>query len=934
MEQTTHTSEQLLREIVEKRGIAYLREGNGKFFVNAFAEMSGDRQDVTLLRYLIQCGGHEDILNAANLSPAMQRTYYSQTVQKLCDRTLIPEALAHRICAIFWQAVYGKEPPQYDMRHPEPAPQPVKTEDELYQEAQNCRDHAQKLILLRQAASQGHLDAMLHLGFAYEYGNDPKEACRWFRQAADQGFAPAQDRMAYCYDKGFGVEQDLDKAIEWCQKAKNQNFPGAARHLHQLEEKKWRETPDISGNKPEFEILNGALLKYNGSSRQVTVPGDVTRIGAKAFFGNDTIRSVKLPYGLLGMSAQAFAGCSNLREITIPGSVIAVNLDLFNGCRKLKKVTLESGVRKINFGKHLDQLGSVCVVIPDSVSSVTWSHMPDSQRTERMKHPKGILASKGWTDLLQDFFSKNPDFRPGKIWRVGAKQVALGVLAALLVFGVSSIVTDSESGQTRRDFAPFRLEESVEDTLLAGTEAVYTYPDNTRMEFYYDDAGKEICRIYVNSDDEIQYLFDARYDSVGRLVYHQIFDGQGSLLRTDSYDFHSSADTAQRRITLPDGRNLQGVSVFDENGYETFTLTHEDGTQTVFRYTDDGVLTDRKKLDTEGEAIVDDPSFRGIDWENVPKVFGPRETVIGFEGDYGSYYYVQGLCGGALKEYSVSDDAAFVDTYDPLGKLLETLYYRGGQLNELGSQEVYHFDAQGNSTGYTETYYTLNGNYSINLYDKNGFKISSEYHHGEDVSYERYETDLDDQGRETCIRTFDGRTNRPISVDETEYDGEGNVGKKIRTFFHEDGSYNITIKDGKGKITSDNTYYPSGNIESVYEYNSEGKRIKWTRYYESGQVKRVAEYNDAGETIGQITYYENGQTEFLYEYSADGKRTKETSYYENGQIHYLHEYNDQGVRIKSTTYYENGQIRHLVEYNNQGERIKNVLYDENGTIVE
>ena len=46
MEQARETSVQLLYSIIQRRGFDYLREGNGTFFVNAFAEMGGDKQDV------------------------------------------------------------------------------------------------------------------------------------------------------------------------------------------------------------------------------------------------------------------------------------------------------------------------------------------------------------------------------------------------------------------------------------------------------------------------------------------------------------------------------------------------------------------------------------------------------------------------------------------------------------------------------------------------------------------------------------------------------------------------------------------------------------------------------------------------------------------------------------------------------------------------
>ena len=905
----------LLRQIVERRGPDYLREGGGKFFVNAFAELGGDKQDVKLLRYLIQCGGHEDLLNAGSQTPAMQRNYYSRVVQKLCDEALISEDRAHGICNIFWQAVYNTQPP---ISAPVPTkPQPAKTAEELFQEAQNCHDKAKAANLLRQSAEQGHPEAMLHLGFVYEYGNgipkDPSEAFRWFRKAAEQGLAPAQDRVAYCYDKGFGVERDLDQAIAWCKKANNQNFPDAARHLRQLEEKKRQEAPDIPGNKPEFDIVNGALLKYNGTAAKVVVPGGVTRIGPRAFFGNDAVRSVSLPYGLIGMGKEAFAGCRKLREITIPGSVIGVHMDAFAGCRMLKKITLESGVQKLIFGDHLDQLGSVTIVVPDTVRSVTWSSIPDSHRRERMKYPKAIQASKRWTETFQQFFQENPDFRAGRLCPVGVKQLALLALAALLLVGLISAVTGSEGGRTRAQLEPYGLEKSIENMLLAGTEEIYTYPDGTWMEFYYDDAGQEIYRVYVNTENDIENLFEARYDDSGRLVYHQSFDGEGNLLRADSYDFHSSEDTAQRRITLGDGRSFQGQSTFDENGYETFTLNHQDGTKTVYVYKDGGVLTNQIEYDAAGEITAEPVAL--YSWEMQDKVYGPRQTVIGWAGT-GSYMrpYVQGICGGKLKEYSVDNDYSFRVAYDPLGNPTEYMSYRDEQLSELYSHQIFSYDQQGNYTGYTETIYSsyYDGDYEITFYDEDGIRLSRESHYfrdgNENIYSCRYETELDDQGRVVRIRTVNEETGQPDEIEEFEYDGQGNIEKQTTITYSVNRSYWVDVRDGDWKMLSSVHYYPNGNIYTRTEYSKDGVRNKWTVYYENGQVERITEYNAEGHAISETGYYESGKIEFQHEYNAAGQVIRYTMYYENGRKQYVTEYDEQGEVTKSIHYNEDGTI--------------------------
>ncbi|HAL88963.1 MAG TPA: hypothetical protein DCO69_07595, partial [Clostridiales bacterium] len=109
---------------------------------------------------------------------------------------------------------------------------------------------------------------------------------------------------------------------------------------------------------------------------------------------------------------------------------------------------------------------------------------------------------------------------------------------------------------------------------------------------------------------------------------------------------------------------------------------------------------------------------------------------------------------------------------------------------------------------------------------------------GENVTYYRYETELDDQGREIRVQTFDGETGQLKSIDEFEYDSQGNKQKHIDTTFREDGSYSVYTDDGEGKSISDVAYYPSGNVRQQTEYNAEGLHSGRTAYYESGQIER------------------------------------------------------------------------------------------------
>ena len=68
----------------------------------------------------------------------------------------------------------------------------------------------------------------------------------------------------------------------------------------------------------------------------------VTKIGYKAFAGNDSIRSVVIPDNVKCISAKAFSGCTNLVEIHIPKTIEEIGDCVFEKCAMLTAVYLDN----------------------------------------------------------------------------------------------------------------------------------------------------------------------------------------------------------------------------------------------------------------------------------------------------------------------------------------------------------------------------------------------------------------------------------------------------------------------------------------------------------------------------------------------------------------------------------------------------------------
>jgi len=97
------------------------------------------------------------------------------------------------------------------------------------------QDYAEAAKWYRQAAEQGFAPAQNNLGNLYAQGfgvaKDSAEAFKWHLKAAERGHAPAQANVALDYEKGLGTAKDQAQAVEWYRKAAGQGHAQAQTRL-------------------------------------------------------------------------------------------------------------------------------------------------------------------------------------------------------------------------------------------------------------------------------------------------------------------------------------------------------------------------------------------------------------------------------------------------------------------------------------------------------------------------------------------------------------------------------------------------------------------------------------------------------------------------------------------------------------------------------
>ena len=72
---------------------------------------------------------------------------------------------------------------------------------------------------LQVQAKKGDAQAQYEFGNFYEHANEGKKAVVWYRKAAEQENAKAQERLGFNYEKGWGgLPQDYVQAVYWYRK--------------------------------------------------------------------------------------------------------------------------------------------------------------------------------------------------------------------------------------------------------------------------------------------------------------------------------------------------------------------------------------------------------------------------------------------------------------------------------------------------------------------------------------------------------------------------------------------------------------------------------------------------------------------------------------------------------------------------------------------
>lgn len=164
---------------------------------------------------------------------------------------------------------------------------------------------------------------------------------------------------------------------------------------------------EVIAHSPDFEIVAGKLVKYNGSERNVIVPEGVVTIGT--VFKGLPIHSVFLPSTLAGLAPSAFEGCSDLEKVVFNSSLSAIPSNAFSWCSSLKYINIPPSVQTIGWRAFTCCFDLEFIELPSSVKTIEREAFSGCKRLSTININEGLeeIGSKafyGCSDLKQVVF--------------------------------------------------------------------------------------------------------------------------------------------------------------------------------------------------------------------------------------------------------------------------------------------------------------------------------------------------------------------------------------------------------------------------------------------------------------------------------------------------------------------------------------------------
>ena len=326
---------------------------------------------------------------------------------------------------------------------------------------------------------------------------------------------------------------------------------------------------------------------YENGQGVITFDGEVTTIGANAFWTRVTLASITLPQSVNSIGYYAFQGCNSLRSITIPDSVTSIDTNPFLDCKALEEFNgkfasedkrclivngvlntfaIGSGVTEYNIPSDVNIVGSSSFAGCTTLTAVT---IPSSTTVIR------AAAFSNCSNLASVYC--RPTTTP-----TGAERMFYGNAADRKIYVPSTAVDAYKSAQHWSDYA---------DAIVAEEDKLSTYTDlsaeGTANCYLVKAVGMyKFKAVKGNSSDSVGNVTsaDVLWESFGTDVTPNVGDLVTNVGYQNGYVYFSTPNTFSNGNASIAVRDTNGVILWSwhiwcaEEGWNDHVYANNAGT--------------------------------------------------------------------------------------------------------------------------------------------------------------------------------------------------------------------------------------------------------------------------------------------------------------------------------------------------------------------
>ena len=233
-----------------------------------------------------------------------------------------------------------------------------------------------------------------------------------------------QEELARQNEESQKRQEELQKSLEEEKKKNNVKQVEQKPSAPLVDEKEAPKAPNKTTKEkenpmidPDFEIVDGCLVKYKGDKANVVIPDGVTSIGNNSLDCCESIVSILIPDSVTSIGNHTFYGCSNLKSVTVPNSITSIGNSAFRGCYSLENMTIKNSVTSIGEWAFYNCRSLTKVTISNNVTSIGKWTFAGCSSLKSVTIPNSVISIG--KDAFFDCASLTSIVIPGSVISIG-----------------------------------------------------------------------------------------------------------------------------------------------------------------------------------------------------------------------------------------------------------------------------------------------------------------------------------------------------------------------------------------------------------------------------------------------------------------------------------------------------------------------------------